>query len=135
MVISFDKVGNVDRPPIVSSDATVDRVNYHKLLGVTISKNLTWNMHVSKIIYKAAKPVYLLYQLKRAGIAQCDLLRIYSNQSLGQYLSMPALYTCIPKYLSDDIENVQKRVMRSIFRESSYGITVNCVLKLRNAAK
>ena len=29
------------------------------------------------IVYKARKRVFTIYQLKRAGIRQCDLLRVY----------------------------------------------------------
>ena len=35
-----------------------------KLLGVILSDDLTWNMHVDSIVKKAAERVYMLYQLK-----------------------------------------------------------------------
>ena len=53
-------------------------VQYAKLLGVAISNDLTWNKHVDNIIAKAGKRVYMLYQLKRAGIDQHDLVTIMS---------------------------------------------------------
>ena len=51
--------------------------NNAKLLGVTISSDLTWNKHVENIVAKAGKRVYMLYQLKRAEIGQHDLVTIY----------------------------------------------------------
>lgn len=39
-----------------------------KLLGSTISDNLTWNAHVNDIIKKASKELYFLVQLKRARV-------------------------------------------------------------------
>ena len=39
-----------------------------KLLGLTISDNLTWNAHVNEIIKKAGKKLYFLVQLKRARV-------------------------------------------------------------------
>ena len=54
-----------------------DNVQYAKFLGVTISSDLKWNKHVENIVAKAGKRVYMLYQLKRAGIGQHDLVTIY----------------------------------------------------------
>ena len=45
-----------------------------KILGVTFSLDLHWNVHVDNIISKAGKRIYLLSQLKRASIDQGDLL-------------------------------------------------------------
>ena len=48
-----------------------------KLLGLTISDNLTWNAHVNEIIKKASKKLYLLVQLKRARVPPSDLDLFY----------------------------------------------------------
>ena len=48
-----------------------------KLLGLTISDNLTWNAHVNEIIKKASKKLYLLVQLKRARVPPSDLVLFY----------------------------------------------------------
>ena len=50
---------------------------YAKRLGVTIYSDMTWNKHVDNIVAKAEKRVYMLYQLKRAGVGQHDLVTIY----------------------------------------------------------
>ena len=47
-----------------------------KLIGVILSDDLTWNMHVDSIVKKVLKG-YMLYQLKRAGIRQIDLVNVY----------------------------------------------------------
>ena len=61
--------------PILTIDGNeIDNVQYAILLGVTISSDLTWNKHVENIVAKAGKRVYKLYQLKRAGIGQHDLV-------------------------------------------------------------
>ena len=54
----------------------IARVTQAKVLGVTLSSDLTWNAHVDTIV-SARKRVFTIYQLKRAGIRQCDLLRVY----------------------------------------------------------
>lgn len=44
-----------------------------KLLGLNISRNLTWNTHINEIVKKASKKLYFLIQLKRAKVARTDL--------------------------------------------------------------
>ena len=55
---------------ITIGDQVLEIVGHAKMLGVTISNNLTWSKHVDNIVSKAVKRVYMLYQLKRAGISQ-----------------------------------------------------------------
>lgn len=50
---SFAK-GGPQFAPIVVNNQELERVNSAKLLGVTISYNLTWNDRVSEITKKAA---------------------------------------------------------------------------------
>ena len=64
-------------PRLIIDGNEIDNVQYAKLLWVTISSDLTWrNKHVENIVAKAGKRVYMLYQLKRAGIGQHDLVTI-----------------------------------------------------------
>ncbi len=37
-----------------------------KLLGLTISKNLTWNAQIREVVKKAGKRLYIVVQLKRS---------------------------------------------------------------------
>ena len=85
------------------------------MLGVTISNNLTWSKHVDNIVSKAGTHAYMLYQLKRAGIGQNDLVKIYVAiiRPVLEY-ACPVWSTSLPKYLSDEIEMIQKPVLRSI---------------------
>ena len=57
-------------PRLTIDGNEIDYEQHAKLLGVTISSDLTWNKHVENIVAKAGKRVYMLYQLKRAGIGQ-----------------------------------------------------------------
>ena len=69
MIISFAKNGNFRHtiPNINIDGIDVEQVDHAKLLGVTISHDLSWNKHVENIVKKAGKRLYMLYQLKRAG--------------------------------------------------------------------
>ena len=88
---------------------------------MTSSSDLSWNSHVDGIVSKARKRVFLIYQLKRAGIEQCELVRIYISviMQVVEY-ACPAWHTNLPKYLSDNIEFIQKRCMKTIFPGCSY---------------
>ena len=63
-------------PRLIIDRNVIDNVQYAELLGVTIYSDLTWNKHAENIVAKAGKRVYMLYQLKRAGIGQHDLVTI-----------------------------------------------------------
>ena len=54
----------------------IAQVCHAKLLGVTISQDLAWTKQVKKIVKKAGERVYMLYQLKHAGITQNDLVSV-----------------------------------------------------------
>ena len=108
-------------PNIIIEGNRVEVVKHAKLLGVILSDDLTWNMHVESIIKKAAKRVYMLYQLKRAGIRQTDLVTVYVSvvRPVLEY-ACPVWHTHLPKYLSDNIEMIQKRALKSIFPNKGY---------------
>ena len=96
---------------VTIGEQLLERVAHAKMLGVTISNNLTWSKHVDNIVSKAGKRVYMLYQLKRAK-SQNDLVKIYVSiiQPVLEY-ACPVWSTRLPKYLSDAIEMI---LLRSI---------------------
>ena len=85
---------------------------------MTLSSDLSWNSHVDGIVSKARKLVFLIYQLKHAGIGQCDLVRIYISVIRPDVeYAWPARHINLPKYLSDNIELIKKRCMKTIFHD------------------
>ena len=108
----------------------IERVTQAKVFGVTIiSYDLSWNAHVYEIVAKARKMVYMIYQLKRAGINQIDLVRIYLSviRPVVEY-ACPLRHTNLPKYLSDNIEIIKKRCFKTIFP----GFTYEDILQMLN---
>ena len=101
---------------VTIGEQVLEMVEHAKMLGVTIWNNLTWSKHVDNIVNKAGKRVYMLYQLKRAGISQLDLVKIYVSviRPVLEY-ACPVWSTNLPKYLLDAIEMIQKHVLRSIY--------------------
>ena len=77
IVCSINHQRTSGAPTIIIGERALERVDHAKLLGVTISNDLTWGKHVENIISKAGKRLYMLYQLKRAGISQNDMVKIY----------------------------------------------------------
>ena len=63
----------------------------------------------------------MLYQLKRAGIRQTDLVNVYVSvvRPVLEY-ACPVWHTNLPKYLSDNIEMIQKSALKSIFPNKGY---------------
>ena len=101
--------------PIVINNEELGLVNSAKLLGVTISNNLTWNEHINEIIKKASKRLYFLSQLKRARVAKQDLVLFYTSciRSILTYAS-PVFFYALPEYLKNELERIQKRALRII---------------------
>ena len=59
---------------MVVKNQELECVEIAKLLGVTMSNNLTWNMHIDQIIKKASKRMYFLIHLERANVARHELI-------------------------------------------------------------
>ena len=111
---------------ILIEGKVVERVDHVTLLGITLSNDLTWKRHVDNIVKKAGKRIYMLYQLKRAGVNQADLVTIYISvvRPVVEY-ACPVWHTNLPIYLSDNIEMIQKRAVRAIFPGMSYVAILN----------
>ena len=73
--ISF--TSDCDFPPVVIGEECIKLVKDAKLLGVTISGDLTWNAHTTEVTKKAAKRLYFLVQLKIARVPQKGLCLFY----------------------------------------------------------
>ena len=63
--------------PVSIDGNEIEVVSSAKLLGITISDNLTWNAHVNEVVKKASKKLYFLVQLKRARLPPSDLVLFY----------------------------------------------------------
>ena len=96
-------------------------VDHTKLLGVTITCNVSWNTLVSEVVKKASKRLYFLRQLKYSNVQKADLLRFDTScvRSVCDY-AVSFFHTSLPQYLIDDWEHVQKRALSIISPTLSY---------------
>ena len=92
MPISFTKSQQEFEPILIDGDA-LEVVVSVKLLGLNISSDLTWNIHINEILKKASKRLYFLVQLKRAKVTRTDLGLFYSSciRSIMDY-AVPAFH-------------------------------------------
>ena len=113
--------------PISVGNQEVERVGSYKLLGVIISDDLKWNAHVEHVIanLKAAKRLYALRLLKRAGVMPKDMLKVYTYNIRSVLKYAAQVWQDISEYLSDAIESIQRRALRIIFPNSSYQQTLD----------
>ena len=112
--ISFIKSENT-LEPVTISNTNIEVVPSAKLLGVMISNDLKWNVHVEMIGKKAVARLYFLRQLQRAKVPANDLLSFYITciRPVAEY-ACSVFHTALPQYLSDQLERLQKRALRMI---------------------
>lgn len=63
--------------PVIIDEKELSVVNSAKILGVTLSSDLTWNDHMSEVIKGANKRLYFLVFLKKVGVSPCDIVNFY----------------------------------------------------------
>ena len=107
--------------PVHVNDTNLKVVNHAKLLGLNVSRDLKWNIHISEIVKKAASRLYFLRQLKRSKAASKELTQFYITciRPVTEY-ACQVYHNSLPNYLSNDLECLQKRAMRIIHPERSY---------------
>ena len=126
MLINFLHNPNFLLRPIQIGNNIIERVITYKSLGVILSSDLKWNPHIEYIVKKANKKLYPLRVLRRAGVDQNNLLKVYLCTVRPVFEYAVPIWQNIPDYLSKEIELVQKRAFKIIFSESeSYAEALN----------
>ena len=120
MVIDFKKQKH-SFDPISLDRQELDTVNNVKILGLTISNNLLWNDHINNILKKTNKRLYFIVLLKRVQVPLKDIIVFYCTCIIPvlEYCT-PVFNHALPKYLSDDLERVQKRVLSIVSPGETY---------------
>ena len=110
-----------DFDPLVVNGKPLEIVTGVKVLGLNISSDLKWNMHIMELVKKVNCRLYFLKQLKRASVAPRQLTLFYVTciRSILEY-ACPVFHRSLPAYLSDDLERLQKRALRIIYLHVHY---------------
>ena len=107
--------------PIVVNNQPLEIVKSAKLLGMNIFSDLKWNIHITEIMKKCAPRFYFVRQLKRAHLATSELLTFYlcCIRPVAEY-GCQLFHNTLPKYLSADLERIQKRAPKIIHQQLTY---------------
>ncbi len=73
MIIIFQK-NPPPIPPLNINGTAIERVKSSKLLGIIISNDLKWHLHVDSICSKASRRIHFLSWLRRSGIENLELV-------------------------------------------------------------
>jgi hypothetical protein len=92
-----------------------------KLLGVYLSADLKWTTHINHIYSKASKRLFAIRILKRNGVELRDLRNVYCSfiRPVLEY-ACPVWHFSLPVFLCDQIEQIQRRALKIIYRDLSY---------------
>ena len=118
MRINFLHNNNCLINPIILGADVIECVNTYKILGVIMDKDLKWNSHVEHITKKACKKLYALRVLRRAGVSQANILKIYLSTVRPVLEYAVPVWQAIPDYLSVTIEQIQRRALYIIYPEA-----------------
>ena len=90
-------------------------VTQAKLLGVTLSSNLSWQAHVDNIVKKSSKALYMIHVMKKYRPTEAQLVSIYTTyiRPLVEYCA-PVFHAGLTSYQASQIEKVQKRALKLI---------------------
>ena len=116
MIINFMQYGPFPLVPLTLGGSVIERVVTYKLLGVYISDDLSWNVHIEHIVKKANKCLYALRALKKSGLTITQLVQVYCSivRSVLEYAC--PVWAALPKCLEDILASVQKRAVRIVCR-------------------
>jgi hypothetical protein len=112
---------SIEFQPLTIAGRELEMVQSHKALGLTIQNNLKWDEHIRSIIAKGFKRLHILRILRWSGILSADLIKGYSAliRSILEY-SCEVWSNSLLQYHSDELERLQKRVMRITFPGHPY---------------
>ena len=74
-IVPRGQLGNIQSAIYAVENWSLTPLNSAKILGVTLSSDLTWNDRVSEAIKKANNRLYFLVLLKKAGVNLCGKKR------------------------------------------------------------
>ena len=99
---------NLTFNPILLNGKPLEEMTSAKLLGLNISSDLRWNVHVLELGKKASCRLYFLRQLKISQVKTEELMLFYITciRSILEY-ACPVFHRALPSYLSEDLERLQ----------------------------
>ena len=122
--VSMDVIFTNNRPSVHHvkiNNSPIETVHSFKLLGLLITDDLSWEANTAHICQKANSRLYGLTLLRRAGLSQQQLLRVFKSiiRPVVEY-ACTVWHFSLTKADSDKIESIQKRALTTIFGKHPY---------------
>ena len=103
------------------NNQSLDPIRSSKLLGVSLSTDLKWSIHIDEVCARASKRLFALRTLKRNGVPLADLRSVYCYfiRPLLEY-ACPVWHSSLTCTLNNQLEDIQRRALRIIYPQMSY---------------
>ncbi len=99
---------------VTDSGMVLSTVSSLKLLGVTFSDNCKWNIHVTNVVRKASRRIFIIRNLKRSGCPPNTLFLAYTAFIRSVLLYGFPAFCNLSFYLMQRLERVERRIFRLI---------------------
>ena len=100
------------------NNINLERKSVHKILGVWISEDMSWDRNCREICVKAYSRLSMITKLKYVGVSREDLLDIYILfiRSVTEYCAV-SFHSSLTGQQSDKLEKIQKTCLKVIMGE------------------
>lgn len=122
MLISKKTTNSIQPPQLTLNGTVLTRVYNYKYLGVTITADLSWTLHISNCCNKTRKLTGLLYRRFHQHASSPTLLKLYCSFIRPHLEYASIVWNPGLKGNIDELEDVQKFALRVCFKswELSY---------------
>ena len=114
-------------PDLTIDDVILPLVSEVKLLGIYLNSELNWTTHVTHLIKKVNKCLFILYRAKqfRFNIRTLFTLYVWYIRTSLEY-GVPVWHSSLTRKQSDQLERVQRRCFRIILGSAYLGYDEAC---------
>ena len=123
-IMLFNRSTKYDfHPEIFVEDELLEVVESTKLLGVMVSSDLKWDTHISYVVRRVMKKLWMLRRVKQLGGSTDDLVLVYKLQiRCLTEIACPAWNGSLTKKNVNALEKLQKTAFKIILgpRYKSY---------------
>ena len=114
---------------IPGSQNNLNVVSETKLLGYWLTENMKTNKHIQFILQISYKRMWAISKLAKAGISPKDVIHFF-NVKIRSVLetNCPVFHSMMTKEQSDDIERLQKFLLRTLLRHRYTTYEEACIL-------
>ena len=114
---------------IPGSQNNLNVVSETKLLGYWLTENMKTNKHIQYLLQISYKRMWAISKLAKAGISHKDIIHFF-NVKIRSVLetNCPVFHSMMTKEQSDDIERLQKILLRTLLRHRYTTYEEACIL-------